>query len=247
MIEILITCAGIIGAGKSSLTELLANDLGTHAFYEPVKNNPVLPLFYKGNEVAAKKREQGIDSTNPYAFLLQIYFLNKRFDMIKRAMQEDNNVLDRSIYEDAIFMKMNADEGNATDIEWDVYNSLLSNMMEELPYAAHKKRPDLMVMIDVNYDTMIHRIQKRGRKFEQVEADPSLERYYKRLLKYYDDWRENYSESPLMVIDGNRYDFKGNEDDKNAVLNMIEERLVGLGNLSNRDFLTIKQRREQRG
>lgn len=58
MIEILITCAGIIGAGKSSLTELLANDLGTHAFYEPVKNNPVLPLFYKGNEIAAKKREQ---------------------------------------------------------------------------------------------------------------------------------------------------------------------------------------------
>ena len=247
MIEILITCAGIIGAGKSSLTELLANDLGTHAFYEPVKNNPVLPLFYKGNEIAAKKREQGIDSTNPYAFLLQIYFLNKRFDMIKRAMREDNNVLDRSIYEDAIFMKMNADEGNATDIEWDVYNSLLSNMMEELPYAAHKKRPDLMVMIDVNYDTMIHRIQKRGRKFEQVEADPSLERYYKRLLKYYDDWRENYSESPLMVIDGNRYDFKGNENDKNTVLNMIEERLVELGNLSNRDFLTIKQRREQHG
>ena len=104
-----------------------------------------------------------------------------------------------------------------------------------------------MVMIDVNYDTMIHRIQKRGRKFEQVEADPSLERYYKRLLKYYDDWRENYSESPLMVIDGNRYDFKGNENDKNTVLNMIEERLVELGNLSNRDFLTIKQRREQHG
>lgn len=244
MIEILITCAGIIGAGKSSLTELLANDLGTHAFYEPVKNNPVLPLFYKGNEIAAKKREQGIDSTNPYAFLLQIYFLNKRFDMIKRAMQEDNNVLDRSIYEDAIFMKMNADEGNATDIEWDVYNSLLSNMMEELPYAAHKKRPDLMVMIDVSYQTMINRIKKRGRKFEQVEVDPSLEQYYKKLLRYYADWRDNYDQSDLLVINGDKYDFISNLDDRNVVLDDIEERLVELGHLSTEEYLKIKSRRE---
>lgn len=240
----MITCAGIIGAGKSSLTELLANDLGTHAFYEPVKNNPVLPLFYKGNEIAAKKREQGIDSTNPYAFLLQIYFLNKRFDMIKRAMQEDNNVLDRSIYEDAIFMKMNADEGNATDIEWDVYNSLLSNMMEELPYAAHKKRPDLMVMIDVSYQTMINRIKKRGRKFEQVEVDPSLEQYYKKLLRYYADWRDNYDQSDLLVINGDKYDFISNLDDRNVVLDDIEERLVELGHLSTEEYLKIKSRRE---
>lgn len=245
MIEILITMAGIIGAGKSSLTEILAKELGSKPYFEPVKDNPVLPLFYKGNEIAARKRKEGNkDATNPYAFLLQIYFLNKHFAMIKKAMQDDNNVLDRSIYEDAIFMKMNADEGNATPIEWNVYESLLDNMMEELPYAAHKKRPDLMVMIDVSYQTMINRIKKRGRKFEQVEVDPSLEQYYKKLLRYYADWRDNYDQSDLLVINGDKYDFIGNSDDRNIVLDNIEERLVELGHLSSKRYLKLKSRRE---
>lgn len=147
--------AGMIGAGKSSMTGILARQLGTKAYYEPVNDNPVLPLFYKGNEIAAAKRKAGDkEATNPYAYLLQTFFLNRRFKMIKQAMRDDNNVLDRSIYEDAIFMKMNADMGNATQVEWDIYESLLKNMMEELPYAAHKKAPDLMVMIDVDYPTV---------------------------------------------------------------------------------------------
>jgi Deoxynucleoside kinases len=85
----MIVLSGAIGAGKSSLATILSEHLGTEAFYEQVDNNPVLPLFYK--------------DPKKYAFLLQIYFLNKRFDSIKKAMVQDNNVLDRSIYEDSLF------------------------------------------------------------------------------------------------------------------------------------------------
>lgn len=240
----MITLAGIIGSGKSSLTEILSEELGTKAFYEPVEDNPVLPLFYKGNEIAAKKRAEGDkEATNPYAYLLQTFFLNRRFKMIKQAMQEDNNVLDRSIYEDAIFMKMNTEMGNATQVEYDIYQKLLDNMLEELPYAAHKKSPDLMVMIDVSYDTMIKRIQKRGREYEQVENDPSLVEYYQRLLHYYDLWKEEYSASPLLVIDGDKYDFVNSEEDRNKVLDMIESKLVELGNLTEAEFSDIKKGR----
>ncbi|MEY8736493.1 deoxynucleoside kinase [Lactobacillus sp. AN1001] len=242
----MITLAGIIGSGKSSLTEILSEELGTKAFYEPVEDNPVLPLFYKGNEIAAKKRAEGdTEATNPYAYLLQTFFLNRRFAMIKKAMQDDNNVLDRSIYEDAIFMKMNTDMGNATEVEYDIYKKLLDNMLEELPYAAHKKSPDLMVMINVSYDTMIKRIQKRGREYEQIENDPSLVEYYQRLLGYYDEWKEEYSASPLLIIDGDKYDFVNNIADRNKVLDMIETRLVELGNLTEEEFITIKKEREQ--
>lgn len=241
----MITLAGIIGSGKSSLTEILSEELGTKAFYEPVEDNPVLPLFYKGNEIAAKKRAEGdAEATNPYAYLLQTFFLNRRFAMIKKAMQDDNNVLDRSIYEDAIFMKMNTDMGNATEVEYDIYKKLLDNMLEELPYAAHKKSPDLMVMINVSYDTMIKRIQKRGREYEQVENDPSLVEYYQRLLGYYDEWKKEYSASPLLIIDGDKYDFVNNVADRNKVLDIIETRLVELGNLTEEEFLTIKKGRE---
>lgn len=240
---ILITLSGIIGSGKSSLTEILSEELGTKAFYEPVKDNPVLPLFYKGNEIAAKKRAAGDQTaTNPYAYLLQTFFLNRRFAMIKQAMQEDNNILDRSIYEDEIFMRMNTEMGNATQVEYDIYKSLLSNMMEELPFASHKKSPDLMINIKVSYETMLKRIEKRGREYELVENDPSLVDYYHRLLKQYDTWREEYDASPLLVIDGDHYDFVTNAGDRVEVLEMIEDKLMELGNLTPDQVAQLKEK-----
>lgn len=237
----MITLSGIIGSGKSSLTEILANDLGTKAYYEPVKDNPVLPLFYKGNELAAKKRAQGqSDATNPYAYLLQTYFLNRRFAMIKAAMQEDNNILDRSIYEDEIFMKMNTEMGNATQVEYDIYKSLLANMMEELPFAAHKKSPDLMITIKVSYETMLKRIEKRGRDYELIEKDPSLVDYYQRLLKHYDLWMKEYQDSPLLIVDGDRYDFVTNSQHRIEVLEMIEDKLFELGKLTAEQLAELK-------
>ncbi|PWT38673.1 hypothetical protein DKZ34_11435 [Limosilactobacillus reuteri] len=142
----MITLGAPIGACKSSLTQILSKELGTKAFFEPVSDNPVLPLFYKRNEIAAKKCAKGIkDATNPYAYLLQIFFLNRRFKMIKKAMQNNNNVLDRSIFEDAIFMHMNADMGNTTQDEYEIYKQRLDNMIEEYPkFSPGKKAPDLI-------------------------------------------------------------------------------------------------------
>ena len=242
----MITLSGIIGSGKTSLTKLLSAELGSTAFYEPVDDNPVLPLFYKGNEIAAKKRAAGDkEATNPYAYLLQTFFLNRRFKMIKQAMREDNNILDRSIYEDEIFMKMNTEMGNATDVEYDIYKSLLNNMMEELPMVAHKKSPDLMVNIKVSYETMMARIRKRGRDYEQVEQDPSLVDYYHRLLRQYDEWRQTYDASPLLIIDGDRYDFMANPQDRVTVLETIEQKLVDLGNLDEATMAELKEKHQQ--
>ena len=234
----MITMAGIIGSGKSSMTKILAEQLGTEPFYEPVKDNPVLPLFYKGNEIAAKKRAAGDkEATNPYAYLLQTYFLNRRFSMIKQAMKQDNNVLDRSIYEDALFMRLNVDLGNATEVEYDVYKDTLDNMMEEYPlFTPGKKAPDLMIMIDVSYETMIKRIKKRGRKYEQIENDPSLVNYYKTLLDYYDDWKKKYDKSPLLIIDGDKYDFMENQKDRETVLKQIYLKLLSVGSITEFDY-----------
>ena len=222
------------------MTKILSEELGTKAFFEPVEDNPVLPLFYRGNKMV----EAGEADSNPYTFLLQVFFLNRRFAMIKQAMQEDNNVLDRSIYEDSIFMKMNTDQGHATEEEWNIYKSLLNNMLEELPYAAKKKPPDLMIMIDVNLETMLHRIKKRGRDYEQIETDPSLVKYYDSLIRYYDEWKATYDKSPLLIIDGNKLDFVEDPDDRNTVLNMIEEKMVDVGTLEQTRYDDLRSRRE---
>ncbi|NVY96848.1 deoxynucleoside kinase [Lactobacillus sp. DCY120] len=207
----MIVLSGMIGAGKSSLATILAEHLGTQAFYEQVEDNPVLPLFY----------------ANPkkYAFLLQIYFLNKRFASIKQALADDNNVLDRSIYEDSLFFHMNADMGRATKQEVQVYDELLNNMMEELPYAAHKKAPDLLIHLVVSYDTMMEHIKKRGRDYEQPENDSSLVEYYHNLLERYEQWYEDYDYSPKMKIDCDQLDFVEHPADQKRVLELIDQKL----------------------
>ena len=207
----MIVLAGTIGAGKTSLTGMIAEHLGTKAFYESVDDNQVLPLFYK--------------DPKKYAFLLQIYFLNKRFDAIKEAFANDNDVLDRSIFEDSLLFKLNADLGRATQTEYDVYNDLLSNMMEELPFETHQKAPDLLIHIKVSFDTMLKRIQKRGRPFEQIDADPSLYKYYEQLNTRYAKWYDQYNESPKMQIDGDRLNFVEDEDARQEVLSMIDSKL----------------------
>ncbi|UQF23317.1 deoxynucleoside kinase [Vagococcus lutrae] len=206
-----IVLAGTIGAGKSSLSEMIANELGSEVFYEEVDNNEILPLFYA--------------DPNKYAFLLQIYFLNKRFASIKQALAHDNNVLDRSIYEDSLLFHLNADLGRANATEVKVYDELLKNMMEELPYAAHKKHPDLLVHIKVSFETMLARIEKRGREFEQLSYDPSLYDYYKELNKRYEAWYQNYDESPKMEIDGDALNFVEDEEAAKVVIQMVKDKL----------------------
>ncbi|MEO1783045.1 deoxynucleoside kinase [Enterococcus diestrammenae] len=208
----MIVLAGTIGAGKSSLTEMIANHLGSEAFYESVDNNEVLPLFYA--------------DPNKYAFLLQIYFLNKRFDSIKQALKNEDNVLDRSIYEDSLLFHLNADLGRATETEVRVYDELLANMLEELPYAAHKKHPDLLVHIKVSFETMLARIEKRGRPYEQLDYDPSLYDYYKELNSRYDAWFEAYNESPKIQINGDLLNFVEDEQAAVEVLRLIDEKLA---------------------
>ncbi|WEV36997.1 deoxynucleoside kinase [Lactobacillus sp. ESL0677] len=215
MIQVIVL-SGPIGAGKSSLTSILAEHLGTQAFYEGVDSNPVLPLYYKD-----MKR---------YTFLLNIYLLNHRIAQINQAVKEKNSVSDRSIYEDALFFKMNADSNVADPTEFKIYDSLLENMMEDTPGNPSKK-PDLLIYIHVSLETMLKRIKKRGRSYEQISTDPSLKDYYARLIRYYEPWYKNYNASPKIAIDGDKFDFITDENAKKEVLQQIDDKLRELGNL----------------
>lgn len=209
----LIVLAGTIGAGKSSLAAALGEYLGTDVFYEAVDNNPVLDLYYQ--------------DPKKYAFLLQIFFLNKRFKSIKEAYKADNNILDRSIFEDELFLKLNYKNGNVTKTELEIYQELLANMLEELE-GMPKKRPDLLIYIDVSFDKMLERIEKRGRSFEQVDGNPGLEEYYYQVHGEYPDWYQQYDVSPKMKIDGDTLDFVQKPEDLAKVLDMVDEKLKEL-------------------
>ena len=210
----MIVLAGTIGAGKTSLTKLLSQHLNSQPFFESVDDNPILPLFYKNPQ--------------KYGFLLQIYFLNRRLDEIKGSFDNDLNVLDSSIFEDSLLFKLNADLGRATQTESNIYTSLLNNMMEELPDEQHQKAPNLLIHIQVSFDTMLDRIKKRGRSFEQIDKDPSLYNYYKELNERYQKWYDQYDLSPKMVIDGDKYDFVEDDQAASDVLRQIDQKLESL-------------------
>ena len=210
----LITIGAMIGAGKTSLAELVAKHFNSEVFYESVDDNPILPLFYTASDEEIQ--------TKRYPFLLQLWFLNTRFKSIKQALVEDNNVLDRSIYEDWYFAKVNKDLGRISDLEFSLYESLLNNMMEELE-GMPKKAPDLMIYLSGSFETIIDRIKKRGREYE---LDEGLVSYYYELWKGYDQWIEqHYQASEVLVINIDEVDYVNNENDKKKVLKMIEDKL----------------------
>lgn len=213
-IHLVITIGAMIGAGKSSLAKLLGEHLGSEVFYESVEDNPILPLFYTASDEEIQ--------THRYPFLLQLYFLNSRFKSIKKALTHQNNILDRSIYEDWYFAKVNKDLGRISELEFQIYENLLDNMLEELQELP-KKSPDLMVYLTGSFETILQRIQQRGRGYE---LDESLVEYYRVLWKGYDEWiQTKYHASEVLVIDIDRYDYVNNEEDANAVLSMITKKL----------------------
>lgn len=209
-----ITIAGFIGGGKSSLAKILSEHLSSEAFYESVDDNPILPLFY-----TASKEEI---SLNRYPFLLQLWFLNTRFKSIKRALTNKNNVLDRSIYEDLYFCQVNYELGRISELEFKIYKSLLNNMLEELDELP-KKAPDLMIYLKGNFETFLSRIVGRGREYE---LDEELYDYYYKLWQGYDNWiQEYYTLSEIVVIDIDKYDYVNNQEDKKEVLKLITDAL----------------------
>lgn len=204
-----IVLAGMIAAGKSTVSARLAKELKTDLMIEPVDDNPILPLYYNNKE--------------KYAFLLQIYFLNERFKLIKQALKNNKNVLDRSIYEDELFTRINLMEGNITQVEYDVYKDLLDNMLEEIEDMP-KKAPDLLVYLDISFDKFLENLAKRGRNFEQIDATTEKGKkdlaYFKLLHSEYGKWYEEYNYSPKIKIDMNKYDVN-NPDDWDEVYQMI--------------------------
>lgn len=210
-----IVMAGMIGAGKSSYTEMISRRLGTEAFYESVEYNPVLDKFY--------------ENPKKWAFSLQIFFLNARFKSIKEALSDDNNVLDRSIYEDELFTRINHLQGNISKIEMSIYNDLLANMMDELK-GSPKKSPDLLIYLHGSFEKILAHIQKRGRDFEKVEVGDDRYNYFKLLWTEYQRWYEAYDQSPKIAISIDEFDIVEFPEQEDEVMAIIEKALADIRN-----------------
>lgn len=200
-----IAIAGNIGAGKTTLTTMLAKRYGWKAHFEPVDNNPYLADYY--------------EDMNRWAFNLQIYFLNKRFrDVVEISRSADTVIQDRTIFEDArIFAPNLHDMGLMSDRDFDNYTHLFDLMLSLV------KLPDLLIYIRCSVPHLIDHIQMRGREYEQTMRID----YLRGLNERYEEWIKSY-DGHLMIVDGDNIDFANNSQDFQKVTDMVDDRLFGL-------------------
>lgn len=196
---------GVVGVGKSSLGKILAEKYNTVLYEEPVLENPILNMYYYD-----RKR---------WSFPLQIFFLNKRFKMIKNASVLGKCVMDRSIYGDVIFSKMLVEDKDMTKEEFDLYEELLFNMLE------HVEKPVLMIYLETSVPNAVKKIQKRGRDYEQIVP---IE-YWNSLDRHYREYFNNYDISEIIKINVDEIDFVNNEKDREYILNLIDTKLREIG------------------
>jgi len=218
----LLVVGGMIGLGKTTLAEYLAEALKGKIYYEAVDDNPILPLYYTSSpEEIAKHR---------YPFLLQLFFLNSRFKTIKEAAENSVkgiSVIDRSIYEDWYFAEVNYKLGRMSDLEFSIYDAISTNMMGELADIP-KKAPDLMVYLDGSFETVLNRIKRRGRSYELAD---DLVDYYRLLWEGYGNWlKTKYSASEVLVINTDNLNVVDNLDDRKKVIDMVKDKIDKINN-----------------
>ncbi|MDO7172980.1 deoxynucleoside kinase [Mariniflexile sp. AS56] len=201
-----IAIAGNIGAGKTTLTKLLAKHYKWEAQLEDVVDNPYLDDFYNQME--------------RWSFNLQVYFLNSRFRQVLQIRESGKDIIqDRTIYEDAHIFAPNLHAmGLMTNRDYENYKSLF-DLMESLV-----KGPDVMIYLRSSIPNLVAQIHKRGRDYENtISID-----YLSRLNERYEAWIHGYTKGKLLIIDVDKLDFVDNPEDLGYVINTIDAEINGL-------------------
>lgn len=200
-----VAIAGNIGAGKSTLTGLLAKHFNWTPFYESVDDNPYLADFY--------------EDMRRWSFNLQIYFLSSRFRHQKKILESDSHFIqDRTIYEDVeIFAKNLYEMGLMSERDYENYKALFHEMVSFL------RPPDLLIYLKAQVPTLVRQIQTRGREYENTIRIEYLER----LNRHYETWVNAYPHQKL-IIETDDLDFVKNSNDLGKVIDLVDQRLFGL-------------------
>ena len=195
-----IAIAGNIGAGKTSLTELLAKHYNWEAHFEDVIDNPYLDDFYNHME--------------RWSFNLQIYFLKSRFQQLLAIKNNPKTIIqDRTIYEDAHIFAPNLKAMGLMNLrDFKNYQELFE-LMESLI-----KGPDLLIYLRSSIPNLVNKIHKRGRDYEtSISID-----YLSRLNERYEAWTSTYDKGKIVIIDVDNMDFVENEDDLKHIVGKID-------------------------
>lgn len=201
-----IAIAGNIGAGKTTLTSLLAKHYNWIPEFENVEHNPYLSDFY--------------EDMPRWSFNLQIFFLNSRFSQLAKIKAGEEVVIqDRTIYEDAYIFAPNLHSmGLMSTRDFDNYQSLFKTMQKLIA------PPDLLIYLQASIPSLVENIQNRAREYEEnIRLD-----YLRKLNQYYETWIETYKNGPLLIINVDDLDFVNKKEDLGLIIEKIDKEINGL-------------------
>lgn len=227
-----------ISGGKTSLTRLLSEDLGTKAFYEKVEDMPMLKKFYSAGE----------DSRLELAFPLQIGFLNYRYKQLREGLylaeskNMHNTIYDSSLLSDGLMALNLYKRGEFPEEEFRLYQELSQNMQANVSGHPFTGFPDVIIYLKMDFQLMLDRIRYRGRAMEEIDDDKIS--YYHSVWETYNNWYDSYAQSPIITIDMNKYDFVNNSEDQQLVLEYIETKLNGFGLISDKELADLNVKHE---
>lgn len=197
--------AGNIGAGKTTLTRMLAEHYGWIPKYESVTYNPYLEDYYS--------------DIKRWSFNLETYFLAQRFsDLMEIAKSDAVIIQDRTLMEGVnIFVTNNLRMGNLSQRDYNTYMQLYNLMMSTV------REPDLLIYLRSSIEGIVRKIQKRGRDYEQ---GMSVE-YLGNLNTLYEEWIAAYK-GKVITFDADSMDFENNPSDFEAITDRLDAELYGL-------------------
>ena len=180
-----VAVAGNIGAGKSSLTRVLAESFALEPVYEAVDENPYLADFYT--------------DMPRYAFHSQLFFLSKRLAQHAQQINPGRRVIqDRTLYEDAEVFARNLYETGVLDArDFSVYTEMVGAVRDVL------RPPDLLIYLRASLPTLRRHIALRGRSYERALSDT----YLRQLGALYERWFADYALSPKVALEADTLDF----------------------------------------
>ena len=206
-----IAIAGNIGAGKTTLTKMLAKYYGWEPRFESVSFNPYLEDYYS--------------DIKRWSFCLETYFLKERFKDLLAVLQSQHTIVqDRSIFEGVyVFVANNYARGDLSERDYETYMELFGHMKRLM------RLPDLMIYLRKSVPTLIAQIQKRGREYEQtMQID-----YLKGLNEKYEDFIFHKYNGRVLVIDSDGMDFENNPADFRKMIDKVDAELFGLFSKNN--------------
>ncbi len=188
---------GNIGAGKTSLSTLIAEKFNARLILERFAENPFLPKFYEDPE--------------RYSFPLELSFLASRYHQLHRELTSPDlfksfTVADYFFSKSLIFSKITLQED-----EFNLYRTLFNIIHQQLA------KPDLYVYLHVSVDKLLDNIQQRGRDYEKnIGAD-----YLGKLQQGYFEYLKSLTAQKVLVLDINEVDFVGKKEDYRLVEDAI--------------------------